>query len=104
MAEMTLSLKVDLVLSDMALELLANSVRHNLFNRCCHFAYGDAAMWPKCVRHAQNAIFTQNFAMSATPVICFLSVGGDCLMIIVLDLASLSLTLHPDITIPVDCA
>ena len=49
-------------------------VGHNLFNRCCHFAYGDAAMWLKCVRHPQNAIFTQNFAMSATPGICFLSI------------------------------
>ena len=37
------------------------SVSHNLFNRCCHFAYGDAAMWLKCVRHSKNAIFTQNF-------------------------------------------
>ena len=69
MAEMTLSLKVDLVLSDMALELLANSVRHNLFNRCCHFAYGEAAMWLKCTRHLKNAIFTQTFAMSMTPVV-----------------------------------
>ena len=42
-------------------------MRHNLFNRCCHFAYGDAAMWLKCVRHPENAVFTQNFAMSATP-------------------------------------
>ena len=40
---------------------------HNLFNRCCHFAYGDAAMRLKCVRHSKNAIFTQNFAMSVTP-------------------------------------
>ena len=33
-----------------------------------HFAYGDAAMWLKCVWHPKNAIFMQNFAMSATPV------------------------------------
>ena len=32
-----------------------------------HFAYGDAAIWLKCVRHPKNAIFVQNFAMSATP-------------------------------------
>ena len=64
------------MLSDAASTSCLNTclnIKH-LFNRCCHFAYGDAAMWPKCVRHAQNAIFTQNFAMSATPVICFLSV------------------------------
>ena len=42
-------------------------VRHKVFNWCCHFAYGDAAMWLKCVRHPKNAIFMQNFAMSATP-------------------------------------
>ena len=42
-------------------------MRHNLFNWCCHCAYGDAAMWLKCVRHLKNAIFTQNFAMRATP-------------------------------------
>ena len=42
-------------------------VRHNLFNRCCHFAYGDAAMRLKCVWHSKNAIFTQNFAMSLAP-------------------------------------
>ena len=69
MAEMTLSLQVDLVLSDVALDLLANSVRHDLFNRCCHFAYGEAAMWLKCTRHPKNAIFTQTFAMSVTPVV-----------------------------------
>ena len=37
------------------------------FNRCCHFVYGDAAMWLKCVRHPKYAIFMQNFAISATP-------------------------------------
>ena len=42
-------------------------VSHNLFNRCCHFAYGDAAMWLNCIWHLKKAIFTQNFAMSATP-------------------------------------
>ena len=41
---------------------------HNLFNRCCHFAYGDAVMWLNCVWHWKNAIFMQHFAMSATPV------------------------------------
>ena len=41
---------------------------HNLFNQCRHFAYGDAAMRLKCVRHSKNAIFTHNFAMSSTPV------------------------------------
>ena len=40
---------------------------HIPFNRCCHFAYGDAAMRLKCVRHSKNAKFTQSFAMSATP-------------------------------------
>ena len=60
---MTLSLEVDLVLSDAA----STSETSGLFNRCCHFAYGDAAMWLKCVRHPKNAIFTQNYAMSATP-------------------------------------
>ena len=40
---------------------------HNLLNQCCHFAYGDAATLLKCVRHLKNAIFTQNFAISATP-------------------------------------
>ena len=25
----------------------------NLLNRCCHFAYGVRAMWPKYVRHAK---------------------------------------------------
>ena len=39
---------------------------NNLFNRCCHFAYSDTAMWLKCVWHSKNAIFTQNFAMSTT--------------------------------------
>ena len=34
---------------------------------CCHFAYGDAAMWLKCIQHLKNAIFMQNFAMSVTP-------------------------------------
>ena len=62
MVEMTLSLQVDLVLSD-----VHPPMRHNLFNWCCHFAYCDAAMWLKCVRHPKNAIFTQNFAMSAIP-------------------------------------
>ena len=42
-------------------------MRHNLFNWCCHFAYGDAGMWLKCVWHPKNAIFTQNFAERATP-------------------------------------
>ena len=63
-AEMTLSLQVDIVLSDAASPA---PMRHILFNRCCHFAYGDAVMWLKCVRHPKNATFTQNFAMSATP-------------------------------------
>ena len=67
MAEMTLSLQVDLVLSDVALDLLANSVRHDLFNRCCHFAYGDAAIWLNCIWHSKNARFTYNFGMSVTP-------------------------------------
>ena len=40
---------------------------HNLFNWCCHFVYGDAVMWLKCVWHPWNAIFTQNFAMSTIP-------------------------------------
>ena len=64
MAEMTLSLQVDLVLSDAASPAL---VRHILFNWCCHFAYSDTVMWLKCVQHLKNAIFTQNFAMSVTP-------------------------------------
>ena len=38
-AEMTLRLQVDLVLSDAASPA---PVRHILFNRCCHFAYGDS--------------------------------------------------------------
>ena len=42
-------------------------MRHNLFNRCCHFAYSDAVMWLKCVQHTKNAIFTQKFAVSVTP-------------------------------------
>ena len=41
---------------------------HNLLNRCCHFAYCDATMWLKCVRHLKNAIFMQTFAMCATLV------------------------------------
>ena len=65
-AKMTLSLHVDLVLSD-----AGPPVKHNLLNRCCHFAYGDAAMWLKCIRHPKNAIFTQNFAMSVTPASSF---------------------------------
>ena len=40
---------------------------HNLFNRCCNFAYSDTAMWLKCIWHLKNPIFTQKFAMSATP-------------------------------------
>jgi len=44
-------------------------VKHNLFNRCCHFAYGDTAMWLQYVRHPKNAMFTQNFAISATPAV-----------------------------------
>ena len=51
-----MSLQVDLLLSDAA----STSEAYNLFNVCCHFAYGDAAMWLKCVRHPKNAIFTQN--------------------------------------------
>ena len=51
---------------------------HNLFNRCCHFAYGDAAMWLKCGRHPNNEIFTQNVAMSATPVTSVLDLTVCC--------------------------
>ena len=63
MAEMTLSLQVDLVLSDAA---STSEAGVTCFNWCCHFAYGDAAMWLRCVRHPKNAIFMQNFAMSVT--------------------------------------
>ena len=42
-------------------------MRHNLFNPCCHFVYGDTAMWLKCTQHPKNAIFMQHFAMSTTP-------------------------------------
>ena len=56
-AEMTLSLQMDLVLSDAA---STSEVGITCFNWCCHFAYGDAAMWLRCVRHPKNAIFMQN--------------------------------------------
>ena len=62
MAEMTPSLRVDLVMSD-----TATPASHNLFNLCCHFVYGDATMWLKCIWHSKNARFTQYFVMSATP-------------------------------------
>ena len=60
-AEMTLSLQVDLVLSDAA---STSEAGVTCFNWCCHFAYGDAVMWLRCVWHPKNAIFMQNFAMT----------------------------------------
>ena len=33
-----------------------------------HFAYSDAAMWPKSIQHQKNAIFMQKFAKTMTPV------------------------------------
>ena len=45
-AEMTVSLQADLV-------LWRTSVSHNMFNRCCHFVYGDTLMWLKCTRKMQ---------------------------------------------------
>ena len=50
MAEMTLSLPVDLVLRD-----VAATVIHSLFIWYCYFAYGDAVMQLKCIRHHKNA-------------------------------------------------
>ena len=48
---------------------------HKLFNWCCHFAYGDAVMWLKCVQHSKYVIFTQTFAMSVTPeLMCIMRV------------------------------
>ena len=32
-----------------------------------HLAYSDTGMWLKSIRHLKHAIFTHNFAMSATP-------------------------------------
>ena len=37
---------------------------HNLFNRCCHFAYGDTA---KMRMALEKCNIYANFAMSATP-------------------------------------
>ena len=33
-----------------------------------HFAYSDAAMWPKCVQHPKNAKVHKFCSMSAIPV------------------------------------
>ena len=49
-AEMTLSLQVDLVLRD-----VAATVIHSLFSWYCYFAYDDAMMQLKCIRHPKNA-------------------------------------------------
>ena len=49
-AEMTLSLQVDLVLRD-----VAATVIHSLFSWYCYFAYGDAVIRLKCIRHPKNA-------------------------------------------------
>ena len=68
-------MRVDLVLSDAA---DISELSHNLFNQCCHFVYGDAAMWLKikCVQHSKKAIFMQNFAMSMTPDTVIVNIKG----------------------------
>ena len=66
---------------------------HNLFNRCCHFAFGDAVMWLKCVRHSKYVIFTQTFAMSVTrELMCIMRVlraystlHGKCTLLLLLE-------------------